>query len=242
MNRLRILKSGEGWVAIQKPPGFHVHSPEESRGGRFRISPVLNCLRLLRVQLGRPVFPVHRLDRPTGGIVLFALESSIASALAQQFSDRTVEKEYIAWVAGELPGDLFLDSPMRDSSRAMEQEALTRIFPITATRLDGQIVTLVRANPHTGRRHQIRRHLKRAGFPILGDAIHGKKSLNEWYACLNQRILIGRLPELALHHAGIRFREPSSQGHVEVRTRWGGDWLTIFDNQGVCPVSCPREP
>lgn len=94
MIRLRILYQDEDLVAVDKPSGFHVHPPEdETHTAAYRH----NAMALLRDQLGgRYVYPVHRIDRATSGVVLYALSGEFAGKIATQFADRSVKKTYYA--------------------------------------------------------------------------------------------------------------------------------------------------
>ena len=108
--------------------------------------------------------PVHRLDRLTGGVILIAKTFSSAAHLGSQFENRTVEKTYLAWVAGLIESERICDNPIE------EKEAMTTITPLkTINHRHYSELTLAEAKPKTGRRNQIRIHLSEAGNPILGD-------------------------------------------------------------------------
>jgi len=182
---LRILHADEHLVAIDKPPGLLVHrSALDAHEERFAVQ-------LLRDQLGRTVWPVHRLDKGTSGVLLFALDAATAAAVSAQFEQGRVRKRYRALVRG-WPGDAgVIDHPLaRDPERPStgqpmldartDWNCLQRFeWPVTT---DARFATtrcaLVEARPRTGRRHQIRRHLKHIAHPIIGDATHGKGPLN----------------------------------------------------------------
>ncbi|MCE4553211.1 pseudouridine synthase [Pelomonas cellulosilytica] len=183
---LPVLHADEHLVAIDKPPGLLVHRTQlAAHEGEA-------ALQLLRDQLGRPVWPVHRLDRGTSGVLLFALSAEVASLLGAMFEQGLMEKRYLALVRGwpardgglvdhplardpELPS---AGQPMLDAQT--HWQVLQRLeWPVaTDTRFATTRVALLAAEPLQGRRHQIRRHLKHIAHPILGDATHGKGPLN----------------------------------------------------------------
>ena len=183
---LTPIYQDEHLVAIAKPPGLLVHRTQLAAGEDEA------ALQLLRDQLGRPVWPVHRLDRGTSGVLLFALSADVASLLGAMFEQGRMDKRYLALVRGwpaadeglvdhplardpELPsaGQPLLDAQTR-------WRVLERIeWPVASDpRFATTRVALLDVEPQQGRRHQIRRHLKHIAHPILGDATHGKGPLN----------------------------------------------------------------
>src|SRR4051812_35609183 len=98
--KFRILFQDEHFIAIEKPAGFHVHPPEDST---HRISNSHNCLRILRTQIDTYLYPVHRLDRATSGVLLFALQPESARKLSAMFSQREMKKKYFAVIRGWVP-------------------------------------------------------------------------------------------------------------------------------------------
>lgn len=183
---LTLIYEDEHLVAIDKPPGLLVHRTQLAAGEDVA------ALQLLRDQLGRTVWPVHRLDRGTSGVLLFALSAEVASQLGAMFEQGRMDKRYLALVRGwPVPDEGLIDHPLaRDpelpSAGQTMLEAQTRYrvlqrmtWPlVTDTRFPCTRVALLEAEPLQGRRHQIRRHLKHIAHPILGDATHGKGPLN----------------------------------------------------------------
>ena len=171
---LPVLYQDEAVVAVHKPSGLLVHRTGLDAGERWF------AVQLLRDQLGgRHVFPVHRLDKGTSGVLVFALSSSDAAAVATQFASHTVGKRYLAVVRGWPPDAGTIDHPLTHETKD-PQPALTRFrtleritLPLRADRYPESRYALVEACPETGRTHQIRRHLKHLGHPIAGDTTHG---------------------------------------------------------------------
>ncbi|PVY89703.1 tRNA pseudouridine synthase C [Acidovorax sp. 99] len=184
---LHILWRDEHLVAVYKPAGWLVHRTGLDAGEtRF-------VMQTLRDQLGQHVFPVHRLDKGTCGVLVMALHSDAARALSQAFEHGATHKRYLAMVRGWAPEAIEVDHALKPDDApadAAVQDAHTRFRRLAQLTLpeasDARFATtrasLVEALPTTGRRHQIRRHLKHLAHPIIGDATHGKGPLNRWWA------------------------------------------------------------
>ncbi|HEY0954059.1 MAG TPA: pseudouridine synthase [Roseateles sp.] len=223
--RLPLLHADEHLVAIDKPPGLLVHRTQLAAGEDEA------ALQLLRDQLDRPVWPVHRLDRGTSGVLLFALSAEVASLLGAMFEQGRMAKRYLALVRGWPAEDAgLIDHPLaRDpelpsaGQPLLDAQTRWRVlrrleWPFaTDPRFATTRVALLEAEPLQGRRHQIRRHLKHIAHPILGDATHGKGPLNRAVAAHlgRQRLWLHAL-ELVLAHpvsgAPLRLHAPPGEG------------------------------
>jgi len=178
---LEIIYQDEYFVAINKPHGLLVHrSPIASDVQEF-------ALQMLRDQIKQKVFPVHRLDRKTSGILVFALSGEIASKLQAIFEHPETQKQYIAIVRGHFPDEVELDYPLTND-RGKLQEAFTSFKSVKRSELDiplGKFATsrysLIEAYPKTGRMHQIRKHLDHLRHPIIGDRPHGCNKQNKLF-------------------------------------------------------------
>ena len=176
-----ILYEDSSLFIINKPPGLVVHPAPGNRSGTF-VNGLVACLKDLECQ--DPIRPglVHRLDKDTSGVLIAAKTPSALQALSQQFHDRTVYKEYRAIVVGRCTEAMRCAEPIgRDPKNRKRmaivhngKEAQTEFFPLQSS----GALTLMRAVPHTGRTHQIRVHLASLGYPILGDAVYGKKDVS----------------------------------------------------------------
>ncbi len=190
---LPILFQDDDLVAVHKPAGLLVHRTELDRASR------VFALQLLRNQLGRRVYPAHRLDRGTSGVLLFGLRPETGQALGAMFEGREVEKTYLAIVRGQAPEQGEIDHPLarRPDERVAAhastgtQAALTRFRRLAAVELPHRVdryptsrYALLELEPVTGRRHQLRRHLKHASHPIIGDATYGKARHNRLFEAL----------------------------------------------------------
>jgi len=234
---LPILYRDEHIVAIDKPSNLLVHRSEIDRHEtRFAIQ-------LLRDQIGRRVWPAHRLDRGTSGVLLFGLSSEIASLLGRQFEAGTVEKRYWAVVRG-IPADFgSIDhalSRQRDAyefsgerSSTEAQPALTHFrkladieLPVAVDRYPCSRYALLELEPITGRRHQLRRHLKHIAHPIIGDSTHGKGRHNRYFAehldC----------PRMLLACTQLCFDHPVSGERLEIKAPVSGEFAATLARFG----------
>ncbi|MFG6668481.1 pseudouridine synthase [Halomonas sp. HNIBRBA4712] len=233
MAALRILYQDEYLVAVHKPAGLLVHRSKLARGETTFL------LQTLRDQIDRHVYPVHRLDRPTAGVMVLALDPETASRLSLAFNERAVEKQYLAVVRGKAPARETLDYPLReeDGRRPKAEmpalEARTCVRRLDSVELPVQVdrypvarYSLVQARPHTGRRHQIRRHLSRRGYPIIGDAKHGKSVHNRFFA-----EQLGT-PGLLLAATRLCFDHPAGPGHLQLECALEPAMAALFDRLG----------
>lgn len=223
---LEIVYRDEDLVAVHKPAGLLVHrSALDAAETRFAVQ-------LLREQLGQPVWPLHRLDKGTSGVLLLALSADSASRLAPLFAaEAAVRKTYLAMARGWPSPEGLIDHPLRRMAddarpgRSDSQPAQTRWrtldlyeLPIPYGPYASTRCALVELQPLSGRRHQLRRHLKHIAHPVIGDATHGKGALNRAVAALLgvQRLWLHAL-ELALPH-------PRSGALLHLRAEPGPDF------------------
>lgn len=206
---LTVLYRDEQLVAIDKPSGWLVHRSNLDRH-ETRI-----LVQALRDQLGRRVHPVHRLDKGTSGVLLFAFDPAAAAALGRQFEDDAVAKSYLAVVRGWPPAAGLIDHPLRrvaddyeGAAPAAPQAALTAYRRLATVELPHAVdkyptarYALLRLEPRTGRRHQLRRHMKHIAHPIIGDATHGKGRHNRFFqGCFGCDRLLLACTELRFCH------------------------------------------
>ena len=203
---LPILYRDEHLIAVHKPSGLLVHrSVLDRHETRFAVQ-------LLRDQIGRRVHPVHRLDRGTSGVLLFALERDVARTLGAQFAAQQVDKTYLAVVRGHPPETGRIEHALSRQYDDYEvraadgvgaaQDAVTHYrrcaaveLPYRVDRYPSSRYALLELTPETGRRHQLRRHLKHIAHPIIGDATYGKGRHNRLFAELfgSHRLLLACL-------------------------------------------------
>ena len=211
---------------MNKPAGWLVHrTPLDKGESRF-------VLQALRDQIGRPVWPAHRLDKGTSGVLVFALSTDVARALGQAFeSGEGLHKTYRAIVRGWPLDEQFIDHALKrmpDDMRSQREEvqsAQTQLRTLRRGELpiaQGGFPTLrwaeVQLQPLTGRRHQLRRHAKHIAHPIIGDATHGKGPLNRAVAAH-----LG-VQRLWLHAQALELRHPVSQQALRIAAPFGPEW------------------
>jgi tRNA pseudouridine65 synthase len=212
---LEILYSDDQIVAINKPPGLLVHR------SRIDVHAREFAVQKLRDQIGQPVFLIHRIDRPTSGVLLFALDQDSARNLAAQFADRSVEKTYRAIVRGHVAGEGCWREPLVEKhdaasdDRALEnkppQSAITQFkpaqrweIPYSTGKYETSRYSEVIITPQTGRKHQIRRHFNHMSHPVIGDTTHGDRRHNRLF---RERLGVSRLMLVA---ESLKFVHPTS--------------------------------
>jgi tRNA pseudouridine65 synthase len=210
---LEICYADPYYVAVHKPAGLLVHRSAMA-GDRQTL------MRLLRDQLGQHVYPVHRLDRGTAGIVLFALSSEAASAIGQDFQAHAVTKRYLAVVRGWLPEAGRIDYDLEKDGTGILQPAITDYrrlataeLPIPVDRYATARYSLAEISPLTGRMHQIRRHFAHLRHPILADRKRGDRHHNRMW---EERFQMTDMQLLAWQ---LEFQHPFDQTAVRIATR-----------------------
>jgi tRNA pseudouridine65 synthase len=197
---LSILFRDESLIAVDKPAGLAVHR------GWAREHDV--AMTRLRDQIGARVFPVHRLDRATSGVLLFALSADMAARVCASFAAGKTEKTYLALVRGVPPDEILIDHPLPpgEDTHAPRVAAQTKIV---RREVFGRY-SLVEARPLTGRLHQVRRHLKHISCPLIGDVNYGKGEHNRLF---RERHGLHRL---FLHATRLRLPHPAEGGELDI--------------------------
>ena len=207
---LDILFQDDYLIAINKPHGLLVHqSPIARDAEEF-------ALQLLRDQIHQPVYPVHRLDRKTGGILLFALDKETEHLMHQLFAAKKMHKKYLAIVRGFTPDSGEIDYPLKKENGTL-QDAFTSYVTLQRAELDipfGQHTTsrysLIEATPTTGRMHQLRRHFAHIYHPIIGDRPHGCNKQNRHFKHTWQ------MDTMMLHASYLAFNHPITNRTIEI--------------------------
>lgn len=224
---LEIIYQDEQYVAINKPNGLLVH--------RTRIAEETKAfaLQLLRDQLGKRVYPLHRLDRPTSGVLLFGLHKEAAQLLMPGFESREVDKTYLAFARGYTPLEETIDYPLKEEKYKEPQQAVTfykRLatieLPVYVNRYPTSRYSLVEVKPLTGRMHQIRKHFAHIRHYIVGDKKHGDWRHNQMFALqLNS-------PYMLLHAWKLSFTHPFTGKHIQVTAPIPGHMMRVIEQFG----------
>ena len=213
MEPLALLYRDDRIAVFNKPSGLLIHRSYIDRAEtRF-------ALQMARDLLGQRVYPVHRLDKPTSGVLLFALSPEDAAVVTASFTAGKVRKRYLAVCRGITPENGTIDYPLVEEQDRHDpyrqegkepQEAVTTYrrlasveLPFAVGRYPTSRYSLVEAEPQTGRRHQIRRHFKHIFHPLVGDVNYGEGRHNRFFRdefdCCR----------LLLHAAGLSFPHPA---------------------------------
>ncbi len=234
MHPLKILYHDSCLIAIDKPSGLLVHrSMIDKHETRF-------ALQMLRDQIGQRVYPVHRLDKPTSGVLLFTLDEESARRMGEQFETNAVHKEYLAIVRGYTAEHETIDYALReqpdkltDARARKEQPAKLAVteyrrlatleIPVPDGRHSTSRYSLLSVRPHSGRKHQIRRHMKHIFHPIIGDTTHGdgrhNRRFQEQYHC----------KRLLLSAREMRFTHPETGEQVRICAPLEGDFQRVLE-------------
>ncbi len=227
---LAVLFRDQNLIAIDKPSGLLVHRSDIDRHeSRFAVQ-------LLRDQIGQRVQPVHRLDKGTSGVLLFALDEQSTRTLSKQFEQNTIRKTYLAIVRGWPAESGEIDHPLTRKHdlygnrlvAGEAQAAVTRFrrlgcveLPFEVDRHPGSRYALVELKPLTGRTHQLRRHMKHISHPIIGDATHGKGLHNRFF---QRQLGINRL---LLACVELEFFHPVSGLLTTIRSAPGEEFTSL---------------
>ena len=223
-------------IALDKPSGMPTHPG-------LGADDVPSLMQLARNYLGAYVYPVHRLDRATSGIVVMARTQTAATNLASQFADRSVSKVYQAMIRGWINEKIVITRPLARLHDDTLQEATTEVRPLSRFTAHWPVrpfpssrYSLVELRPKTGRTHQIRRHLSGISHPIIGDTKYGDGAHN---IAFREYCDISRL---LLHAVRLEFRHPTSGADLQLTSSWSfadtkGCSLPIVTN---CSLSARR--
>ncbi|WP_035055440.1 pseudouridine synthase [Andreprevotia chitinilytica] len=234
---LPVVYQDEWLIAVHKPSGLLVHrSMIDRHETRF-------AMQIVRDQVGRRVYPVHRLDKGTSGILLFALDQDTGRAVSTAFENKQVGKNYLAIVRGWLPEEGRIDHPLTRQADdyghvltmgdPVVQDAITDFrrlasaeLPLPNDRYPTTRYSLAALSPITGRRHQLRRHLKHLSHPIIGDATYGKGPHNRMFAA---QFGVARL---LLACTGMQLTHPVSGEALDLSCPLAEDMQSVLDALG----------
>ena len=215
---LTILYEDEHFIAVDKPQGLFVHRTNLDRTQRDSV------VQRLKSHTGIQASPIHRLDRPTSGVLLLGRNADAVRLTNTLFADRKVHKRYIALVRGFVSDDGVIDYPLKHKTRQNTQSAQTRWrviargeLPLATPPHPTSRFSLVSVYPKTGRWHQIRRHFAHLRHPIIGDTSHGDSHQNR---ILRTQVTSARL---FLHASELSFPHP-------------------YKPQSTCTITSPAPP
>jgi tRNA pseudouridine65 synthase len=223
---LSVIYQDDYLIAINKPHDLLVH--------RSSIAADVQefALQMLRDQIDRHVFPAHRLDRKTGGVLLFALDKTTEVAMQQQFAANEVSKSYLAVVRGHTPDSGEIDYPLRKENGTL-QDAFTAYQTLARTELPVALgkhptsrYSLVEAKPTTGRMHQLRKHFSHIFHPIIGDRTHGCNKQNKLFT------ETWTMNTMLLHAKSLSFDHPVTKQPITIQAAIQPEFERMMDLMG----------
>jgi tRNA pseudouridine65 synthase len=234
---LEIIYQDEHIVAVNKPAGWLVHR------SWLDSNETVFVMQTVRDQIGQHVYTVHRLDRPTSGVLLMALSSNVARTLSLQFEQHQIQKTYHAVVRGyvleggtvdyamtaELDkiADKFAKPDKAPQPSVSHYEALAQVeAPLAIGRYETSRYSLVALKPETGRKHQLRRHMAHIRHPIIGDSTHGdlrqNRGVAQYFDC----------SRLMLHASYLQLNHPVTGEALRLTACWDESWQRLMSHFG----------
>ena len=230
MTILDIIYQDDCLVAINKPHGLLVHqSPIARDAEEF-------ALQLLRDQIGQTVYPAHRLDRKTSGVLVFSLDKPTDRLMQQKFQNKEINKKYLALLRGFSPDEMTIDYALKRDD-GIVQDAITHFKTLKRFELEipfgkysSSRYSFVEANPETGRMHQLRKHFAHIFHPIIGDRPHGCNKQNKFWLENFQ------MNKMLLHASEISFVHPQTNKNIEIKAEISDEFervLQIMNQESI---------
>jgi tRNA pseudouridine65 synthase len=227
---LDVLFQDDYLIAINKPHGLLVHrSPIAAEASEFAVQK-------LRDQIGQRVYPAHRLDRKTGGVLLFALRKEADSPTQKLFQDNQIDKSYLAIVRGYAPEEGVIDYPLHNENGVL-QDALTRFkrlatseIPLPFGKFETSRYSLMEIFPDQGRMHQIRKHFAHIMHPILADRPHGCNKQNRLWKETFQ------MDTMMLHARCITFPHPITGEQIRIQAPLQSEFIRVLSILNITQI------
>ncbi len=220
-----ILYEDQYIVCVCKPNNVLVHHSHHSRNKSDEDS----LLQLLETQFSHKLYPIHRLDRKTSGIILLAKKTDYVASFQSLFTENLIEKIYYGVVRGHAPEEQKIDSPVKGRDGKVHKEALTYlktletiVLEVPVKPYDTSRYSLVSLAPKTGRMHQLRVHMNKISHPLLGDTKYGDKNHDTMFA-----ENFG-WENLFLHARTLSFIHPHTHKELLLTAPFPKDWIDVF--------------
>ncbi|WP_299667179.1 pseudouridine synthase [uncultured Polaribacter sp.] len=223
---IEVIFEDEYILCVIKPNNMLVHHAFHSRN----VGDETSLLQFIEAEKGIKVYPIHRLDRKTSGIILLSKEKSYVSKFQELFTNKEIEKTYFGVIRGFSPETKIIDSPVKGRDANVHKEALTHLKTLAQVLLDVPVkpydssrYSLVEMKPKTGRMHQLRVHTNKISHPLIGDAKYGDKNHDLMYA---EKF---GWKNLFLHAGKLEFIHPFSLEKLVLTARFPKDWIELFE-------------
>ncbi len=237
---LPIIYRDEHIIAVNKPSGLLVHrSMIDRHETEF-------AMQIVRDMVDQHVYTVHRLDKPTSGVLLFALSSEVARLLSEQFTEQTITKTYHALLRGWTEDqhidyalkeklDKIADKKARQDKAAQSAQTDLKVlhrytYPVAVGRYPQARLSWVELSPHSGRKHQLRRHMAHIRHPIMGDTSHGDGKQNKF---MRQTF---NFNDLALINSKMQLVHPVTQQSLSLDAPLSSELVQLLDT--LQPFQC----
>ena len=222
---LDILFEDEYCICVNKPNDMLVHHAKFSRS----IKRELSLLQFIFEKTALKVYPVHRLDRRTSGVVLLAKETSFVSKFQELFTRNAIEKTYFGVVRGFAPAEKIIDSPVKGRDSTVYKEALTEMKTLETVTLNIPVkpyesarYSLVELHPKTGRMHKLRVHMVKISHPLIGDGKYGDKNHDDMF------IEKFGWNNLFLHAGKLVFVHQFTSELINLTASFNNNWIHLF--------------
>lgn len=223
---LEIIFEDDYLLCVSKPNNVLVHHAYHSRN----VADEASLLQIIKNETDLKVYPIHRLDRKTSGIILLAKEKEYVAKFQELFTNDLIQKTYFGVVRGFSPDVKTIDSPVKGRDANVHKDALTELKTLANITLDVAVkpydssrYSLVQLSPKTGRMHQLRVHMNKISHPLIGDAKYGDKNHDVMYA-----ENFG-WQNLFLHAGKLEFTHPFTSEKLILQASFPEDWLALFD-------------
>lgn len=223
---LEIIFEDNYFIAVNKPNNMLVHHAHHSRNMSHEVS----LLKLISESLGLKVYPIHRLDRKTSGIILLAKETGFVSKFQELFTENKIDKNYFGVVRGFSEATKTIDTPVKGKDANVHKEALTHLETLNKVTLDIAVkpynssrYSLVKLMPKTGRMHQLRIHTNKISHPLIGDTKYGDKNHDVMF-----ETNFG-WKNMFLHAGILVFNHPFTNEKLTLKASFPDDWIALFN-------------
>ncbi|MDD3723736.1 MAG: pseudouridine synthase [Lutibacter sp.] len=222
--KIEILFEDYHIIIVNKPNNVLIHNSYYARNIKEET-----LLDLLFTQFGYHLYPVHRLDRKTSGVLMLAKHKENVAVFQELFNANQIQKTYLGIVRGFVDLALVIGSPVKNPDTKIYKDAETFCEPIYTKLLDIPVIpyensrySLVRLTPVTGRMHQLRIHMNKISHPIVGDYKYGDRFHNRMFE------LEFDCENLFLHAHSLHFSQPITHENIYLNASFPNDWIKIF--------------